>query len=116
MFEVPTLGQLIVTIFAILLAYYAYTTDKEESKKKKQYKQEEKEQIDNIVYLTTTRVKFQRHLSTILARVASYKLHSVIITDTKEVPQSVLVPYSEYKTLQEFYEQAKELERSKLLD
>ena len=99
MFAIPTLEQLIVTVFAIWLAYYAYKTDKEESIKKKQYKQEEKEQIDNIVYVTTTRVKFQRHLGTILDRVASYKLHSVIITNEKEAPLSVLVPYSEYKTL-----------------
>ena len=61
--------------------------------------------------LTTTRVKFERHLWVLLDKVASYKLHYVIITDEKEIPQSVLLPHAEYKRLQECYDkqEAKEV-------
>ena len=111
-FEPATsIGQWIVTAFAIWLAYWAYRSDKEESKKHAQRKKEEKALLDEIMYLTTTRVKFERHLWTILDKIASYKLQCVIITDEKEIPQSVLLPYAEYKILQECYEkeEAKEL-------
>ena len=111
-FEPATsIGQWIVTAFAIWLAYWAYKNDKEESKKRAQRKKEEKALLDDIIYLTTTRVKFERHLWTILDKIASYKLQCVIITDEKEIPQSVLLPYAEYQILQECYdkEETKEL-------
>jgi len=100
MFELPTVGQCIVATFATGLAYWIYKTDKDESQKRKVRHQEEKVLMDNIVDLTTTCVKFERHLWSILDKVASLKLQSVIITDEKEIPQSVLISYSEYKILQ----------------
>lgn len=111
-FEPATsIGQWIVTAFAVWLTYWAYKSDKEESKKCAQRKKEEKALLDDIIYLTTTRVKFERHLWTILDKIASYKLQHIIITDEKEISQSVLLPYAEYKILQECYdkEEAKEL-------
>lgn len=100
-----SIGQWIVTAFAIWLAYWAYKSDKEE-----------KALLDNIISLTTTRVKFERHLWTILDKIASYKLQCVIITDEKEIPQSVLLPYAEYKILQECYEKEEAKELNPLLE
>lgn len=104
MFELPNFGQLIITAFALWLAYYTYKTEKEASKESKVRKAEEKALLDDTLYLTTTRVKIQRHLWTILDKVAAYKIQSVVITDEKEIPQSVLLPYAEYKILQECYD------------
>lgn len=106
-----SIGQWIVTAFAVWLVYWTYASDKEASKKRKDKKEQEKALLDDVIYLTTTRVKFQRHLETILNKVASYKIQSVTITDEKEVPQSVLLPYAEYQILQTCYDiqEAKEL-------
>jgi hypothetical protein len=112
MFEfASSIGQWLVTLFALGLAYWTYKSDKDESKKRKVRKEQEKALLDDVMFLTTTRVKFEKHLWTILDKVASYKIQSVIITDEKEIPQSVLLPYAEYKILQECYdkEEAKEL-------
>ena len=112
MFEfTSSIGQWLVTLFALGLAYWTYKSDKDESKKRKVRKEQEKALLDDVMFLTTTRVKFEKHLWTILDKVASYKIQSVIITDEKEIPQSVLLPYAEYKILQECYdkEEAKEL-------
>ena len=112
MFEfTSSMGQWIITLFALGLAYWTYKSDKEESKKRKVRKEQEKALLDDVMFLTTTRVKFERHLEMLLDYVASYKLQRVIITDEKEIPQSVLLPYAEYKILQECYdkEEAKEL-------
>ena len=89
-----------MTAFAVVLAYWTYKNDKEESEKRKIRHQEEKALIADMTYLTTTRVKFERHLWMLLDHVASYKLQHVIITDEKEIPQSIL----EYKRLQECYD------------
>ena len=112
MFEfTSSIGQWLVTLFALGLAYWTYKSDKEESNKRKVRKEQEKALLDDVMFLTTTRVKFERHLEMLLDYVASYKLQRVIITDEKEIPQSVLLPYAEYKILQECYdkEEAKEL-------
>lgn len=103
MFELPTFGQAAQLIFLIGLIYWSIKTTNDESQKRKIRHQEEKALLDNMVNLTTTRVKFERHLWSILDKVASLKLQSVIITDEKEIPQSVLLPYAEYKLLQERY-------------
>ena len=110
MFE-SSWGQWIVTAFAVVLAYWTYKNDKEESEKRKIRHKEEKALIEDMTVLTTTRVKFERHLWVLLDKVASYKLHYVIITDEKEIPQSVLLPHAEYKRLQECYDkqEAKEV-------
>ncbi|ASC93616.1 MULTISPECIES: hypothetical protein [Sulfurospirillum] len=106
-----TLGKAIICLFMMAVAYWLYKIEKEESKQRAQRRQEEKALLDYVMFLTTTRVKFERHLWTILDKVASYKIQSVIITDEKEIPQCVLLPYAEYKILQECYdkEEAKEL-------
>ncbi len=112
MFEfTSSIGQWLIALFALGLAYWTYKSDKEESNKRKVRKEQEKALLDDVMFLTTTRVKFEKHLWTILDKVASYKIQSVIITDEKEIPQSVLLPYAEYKILQECYdkEEAKEL-------
>ena len=112
MFEfTSSIGQWLVTLFALGLAYWTYKSDKDESKKRKVRKEQEKALLDDVMFLTTTRVKFEKHLWTILDKVASYKIQSVIITDEKEIPQSVLLPYAEYKILQECYDkqEAKEV-------
>ncbi|MFW9626219.1 MAG: hypothetical protein ACMV1K_05715 [Sulfurospirillum sp.] len=110
MFE-SSWGQWIVTAFAVVLAYWTYKNDKEESEKRKIHHQEEKALIADVTFLTTTRVKFEKHLWMLLDKVASYKLQHVIITDEKEIPQSVLLPHAEYKRLQECYDkqEAKEV-------
>lgn len=111
MFELPTFGETVMMGLVTALAYWTYKTDKDETKKNEIKEAEEKALILDSIYLTTSRVKFQRHLWTILDKVAAYKLQSIVITDEKEIPQSVLLPYAEYKILQECYdkEEAKKL-------
>ena len=114
MFE-SSWGQWIVTAFAVVLAYWTYKNDKDESEKRKIRNKEEKALIEDMTVLTTTRVKFERHLWMLLDKVASYKLHYVIITDEKEIPQSVLLPYAEYKLLQECYDKQEAIELAPLI-
>ncbi len=114
MFE-SSWGQWIVTAFAVVLAYWTYKNDKEESEKRKIRHKEEKALIEDMTFLTITRVKFERHLWMLLDKVASYKLHYVIITDEKEIPQSVLLPYAEYKILQECYDKQEAMELAPLI-
>lgn len=115
MFE-SSWGQWIVTAFAVVLAYWTYKNDKEESEKRKIRHKEEKALIEDITFLTITRVKFEKHLWILLDKVASYKLHYVIITDKKEIPQSVLLPYTEYKLLQECYDKQEAIELAPLIE
>lgn len=103
MFELPTFGQVVQLLFLIALIYWTIKTSHNESEKRKIHHKEEKALIEDMAILTTTRVKFERHLWMLLDKVASYKLQQVIITDEKEIPQSVLLPYAEYKILQECY-------------
>ena len=109
-------GQWIVSAFAVVLVYWMYKSDQEESKKQKIKKEHEKTLLDNVIYLTTTRVKFERHIERILDYVASYKLQQVIITDEKEIPQSVFLPYAEYQRLQECYDKQEAKELAPLID
>lgn len=102
MFELPTLGQAAQLIFLIGLIYWAIKTTHDESEKRKIRHKEEKALIADMTFLTTTRVKFERHLWMLLDHVASYKLQHIIITDEKEIPQSVLLPYAEYKSFLDF--------------
>ena len=46
----------------------------------------------------------KRHLETILDRIASEQLTKVMITNTKEAPQGVLLSYGEYRALLAFKE------------
>ena len=115
MFE-SSWGQWIVTAFAVVLAYWTYKNDKEESEKRKIRHKEEKALIEDITFLTITRVKFEKHLWILLDKVASYKLHYVIITDEKEIPQSVILPYAEYKLLQECYDKQEAIELAPLIE
>ena len=67
-------------------------------------KTEEKETLGTAVEITLTHRQVQRHLETILERIASEKLTKVIITNSKEAPQSVLLSYGEYRALLAFKE------------
>ena len=116
MFDESSWGQWIVTAFAVVLAYWTYKNDKEESEKRKIRHKEEKALIADVTFLTTTRVKFERHLWMLLDKVASYKLRYVIITDEKETPQSVILPYAEYKLLQECYDKQEAIELAPLIE
>lgn len=102
--EVSLWAKIFTTLFLMAVAYWAYISEKEESQLKEERTQEEHTLIGNTVHLTTTRNTFERHRDTILDKVAAHKLQSVIITDSKEIPQSVLLPYTQYKIIQEFYD------------
>lgn len=115
MFELPTFGQVVQLLFLIALIYWTIKTSHNESEKRKIRHKEEKALIEDMAILTTTRVKFERHLWMLLDKVASYKLHYVIITDEKEIPQSVLLPYAEYKILQECYDKEEAMELAPLI-
>ena len=104
--EVSTWAKIFTTLIAIAVAYWVFIFDKEVSLKRQERDKEEEILIDDTVHLTTTRNTFEKHRDFIFDRVAAYKLHSVIITDSKEVPQSVLLPYAQYKIIQEFYDRA----------
>ena len=116
MFELPTLGQAAQFIFLMTLIYWAIKTSHDESEKRKIRHKEEKALIEDITFLTITRVKFEKHLWILLDKVASYKLHYVIITDKKEIPQSVILPYAEYKLLQECYDKQEAIELAPLIE
>ncbi len=104
MFELPSSGSVIMLIIVLALLYLTFKDERNEKKSRHNQRSQEKALLDNVIDLTTTCVKFERHLWTILDNVASYKLHRVVITDEKEIPQSVLLSYVEYKRLQECYD------------
>jgi len=104
MFELPSLSTTVQLVILIALLYWTIKSNYDESEKRKIRHKEEKALIADMTFLTTTRVKFERHLWILLDHVASYKLQHVIITDEKEIPQSVLLSYAEYKRLQECYD------------
>ncbi|WNZ00190.1 hypothetical protein SUSP_002607 [Sulfurospirillum sp. 'SP'] len=104
MFELPSLSTAVQLVILIALLYWTIKSNYDESEKRKIRHKEEKALLADMTFLTTTRVKFERHLWMLLDHVASYKLQHVIITDEKEIPQSVLLPYAEYKHLQECYD------------
>ena len=101
-FELPSFGRIIVLLFVTWLAWWTYKIDREESAKRKIKKDEERALLDNVTSLTTTRVKLERHLNTILNKVATNNIQSVVITDEKDIPQSVLIPYSQFQSYQLF--------------
>ena len=104
MFELPSLSTAVQLVILIALLYWTIKSNYDESEQRKIRHKEEKALLADMTFLTTTRVKFERHLWMLLDHVASYKLQHVIITDEKEIPQSVLLPYAEYKHLQECYD------------
>lgn len=116
MFELPTFGQVVQLLFLIALIYWAFKAIHEASEEKKQHDKEEKALIQDAMFLTITRAQVERHLLMLLDKIASYKLQRIIITDEKEIPQSVLLPYAEYKILQECYDTAQELSKKEQLN
>ena len=116
MFELPSVAHVVELLFLMALIYWITKTEKEAEAEKKQRHKEEKALLEDVMFLTTTRVKFQRHLWIILDKVATYKIQSVTITDEKEIPQSVLLPYAEYKILQECYDKEEALELAPLIE
>lgn len=116
MFELPSFGQAVQLIFIIGMIFWIHKTEKEAKEEKKVRHKEEKALLEDVMFLTTTRVKFQRHLWIILDKVASYKIQRVTITDEKEIPQSVLLPYAEYQLLQNCYDRQEALELAPLIE
>lgn len=102
MFETPSSGSVIMLVIVLALLYWTFKDERKEKKSRQYQRSQEKALLDNVIDLTTTRMKFERHLLTILDKVASYKLHRVVITDEKDIPQSVLLPYAEYKSFLDF--------------
>ena len=81
MFELPSSGSVIMLIIVLALLYWTFKDERKEKKSRQYQRSQEKVLLDNVIELTTTRMKFERHLLTILDKVASYKLHRVVITD-----------------------------------
>ena len=104
MFELPTFGQVAQFVFILTMIYWAIKAIHEASEEKEQRNKEEKALIQDAMFLTITRAQVERHLLMLLNKVASYKLQHVIITDEKEIPQSVLLSYAEYNRLQKCYD------------
>ena len=105
----PSIGQVLELLLLFAMIYWLSKEHRKEHEKKEKRHQEEKAFIEERIFLHTSRATLERHLEFILDQIASYKLQHVIITDEKEIPQSVLLPYAEYKLLQECYDKEKVL-------
>ena len=97
-------GMVIIPGLVVFLLWLTHKDDKKESIQRAKRHQEEKETLGNAVEITLTHRQVQRHLETILERIASEKLTKVIITNSKEAPQGVLLSYGEYRALLAFKE------------
>ena len=112
----PSIGQVLELLLLFAMIYWgskAHIKAHEENEKRHQ---EEKAYIEEDIFLNTSRATFKRHLEFILDQIASYKLQHVIITDEKQIPQSVLLPYAEYKLLQECYDKVEAKEVAPLIE
>ena len=97
-------GMVIIPGLVVFLLWLTHKDDKKESIQRAKRYQEEKETLGNAVEITLTHIQVKRHLETILERIASEKLTKVIITNSKEAPQGVLLSYGEYRALLAFKE------------
>jgi hypothetical protein len=97
-------GMLIITTLVIFLLWLTHKDDEKDSIQRAKRHQEEKETLGTAVEITLTNIQVKRHLETILERIASEQLTKVMITNTKEVPQGVLLSYGEYRALLAFKE------------
>ena len=97
-------GMIIVTALVFFLLWLTHKDDEKDSILREKRHQEEKETLGTAVEITLTHRQVQRHLETILERIASEKLTKVIITNSKEAPQGVLLSYGEYRALLAFKE------------
>ena len=97
-------ASLIMLVIVLFLLWGTIKTEEKESILRAKRHQEEKETLGTAVEITLTHRQVQRHLETILERIASEKLTKVIITNTKEAPQGVLLSYGEYRALLAFKE------------
>ena len=97
-------GMIIVTALVFFLLWLTHKDDEKDSILRAKRHQEEKETLGTAVEITLTHRQVQRHLETILERIASEKLTKVIITNSKEAPQGVLLSYGEYRALLAFKE------------
>ena len=95
-------GMIIITALTLFLVWLTHKDDEKDSIQRAKRHQEEKETLGTAVEITLTHRQVQRHLETILERIASEKLTKVIITGTKEAPQGVLLSYGEYRALLAF--------------
>ena len=97
-------GMIIITALTFFLLWLTHKDDEKESIQRAKHDKEEKETLGTAVEITLTHRQVQRHLETILERIASEKLTKVIITNTQKAPQGVLLNYGEYKSLLAFKE------------
>ena len=97
-------ASLIMLVIVLFLLWGTIKTEQKESILREKRHQEEKETLGTAVEITLTHRQVQRHLETILERIASEKLTKVIIAGTKEAPQGVLLSYGEYRALLAFKE------------
>ena len=92
-------ASLIMLVIVLFLLWGTIKTEQKDSILRAKRHQEEKETLGTAVEITLTHRQVQRHLETILERIASEKLTKVIITNSKEAPQGVLLSYGEYRAL-----------------
>ncbi len=104
--------MIIITALVFFLLWLTHKDDKKDSILRAKRHQEEKEALGTAVEITLTHRQVQRHLETILERIASEKLNKVIITNSKEAPQGVLLSYGEYRALLAFKELCEEQARN----
>lgn len=97
-------ASLIILAIVLFLLWLTHKDDEKDSILRAKRDKEEKETIGTAVEITLTYRQVQRHLEIILERIASEKLTKVIITNTKEAPQGVLLSYGEYRALIAFKE------------
>ena len=97
-------GMIIVAAMVFFLLWLTHKDDEKDSIQREKRHQEEKETLGTAVDITLTHRQVQRHLETILERIASEKLTKVIIKGTKDAPQGVLLSYGEYRALLAFKE------------
>ncbi|MDD3505853.1 MAG: hypothetical protein PHX65_04815 [Sulfurimonas sp.] len=97
-------ASLMMLVIVLFLLWLTHKDDEKDSIQKAKRHQEEKETLGTAVEITLTNRQVQRHLETILERIASEKLTKVIITNTKEAPQGVLLCYGGYRALLAFKE------------
>ena len=114
-------GMIIITALVFFLLWLTHKDDEKDSIQRAKRDKEEKETLGTAVEITLTHRQLHSHLETILERIASEKMTKVIITNSKEAPQGVLLSYGEYRALLAFkalheYNAEEKMKEKKLLE
>ncbi|MCD8478245.1 MAG: hypothetical protein LRY68_10500 [Sulfurospirillum sp.] len=94
--------MIIITALVFFLLWLTHKDDEKDSIQRAKHDKKEKETLGTAVEITLTQTQVKRHLDTILERIASEKPTKVIITNSKEALQGVLLSYGEYRALLAF--------------